>query len=369
MNFDFSSEEKNLKSELRALLQDMGGPASARRVMDDDALLDRPLWQELGRLGWLSAAIPESYGGQGLAYSSLCAIAEELGRSLAAVPVSSSLYLAAEALLLAGSDTQKARWLPALGSGETIGTLALVEGAGAIGAAHIKASVANGKLTGSKFASDGMVADIAVVAATEGDETGLYLVELNGQGVRRQSCNSLDQSRPLARLDFDAAPAEPLGSGWPLIERLLARTAVLTAFEQVGGADACLEMARGYALERWAFGRPIAQYQAVKHRIVDIYVANELARSNAYYGAWALDSAPDLLPRAAAMARLSAVEAYERAARDNIQTHAAIAATWEHDAHLHYRRSRHLALSLGTSLYWQDRLALELGNDTNNESH
>src|SRR5690606_23455413 len=138
------------------------------------------------------------------------------------------------------------------------------------------------------------------------DELGLYLVELNAPGVTRQPCESIDQSRPLAQLSFDNAPVEPLAFGRNLIERLLERAAVLSAFEQTGGADAGLEMARGYALERWVFGRPIAQYQAVKHRIVDIYVANELARSNAYYGAWALDSAPELLSRAAAMARISA---------------------------------------------------------------
>lgn len=372
MNFDFSADEKALKADLRTLLKDLGGRSGARSVMDTNSLYDRKLWQELSRLGWLSAAIPEAWGGQGLPWSSLCAIAEELGRELAAIPVSSSIFLAAEALVLAGSEQQKQNWLPALGSGEKIGAFAISESPGPLTPALIKASVTNGKLSGSKIVVDGMIADVAIVAAkNEHQGVGLYIADLHGAGITRQPCDSLDLSRPLARIDFNNTATEPLGeqSRWDVIEKLLDRAAVLTAFEQLGGADVCLEMARGYALERWAFGRPIGQYQAVKHRIVDIYVANEIARSNAYYGAWALDSASDMLPQAATMARISATQAYERAARDNIQTHAAIAATWEHDAHLYYRRSRHLALSLGTTMQWQDRLVGEINRTATTQSH
>lgn len=159
-------------------------------------------------------------------------------------------------------------------------------------------------------------------------------------------------------------PLEVSASGWDAVESLLDRAAVLIAFEQVGGAERCLTMARDYALNRQAFGRVIGQYQAVKHRLADMYVANELARSNAYYGAWALDSAPVELGTAAPVARIAATEAFERAARDNMQTHGGIAATWAHDSHLYYRRSRHLAVLLGATSQWRERLMTQVARIT-----
>src|SRR6202034_675401 len=158
-------------------------------------------------------------------------------------------------------------------------------------------------------------------------------------------------------------PAERLGEageGLSLAEALLERAAVLLAFEQLGGADRALEMAKGYALERYAFGRPIGGYQAIKHKLADMYVKNELARSNAYYGAWALASDAAELPLAAAAARVAATEAFHLASKENIQTHGGMGFTWEVDCHLYYRRSKHLALTLGSAPWWQDRLITEL---------
>ena len=366
MNFDYSEEEKALKEQVRRLLAGRGGTQAARRVLegegDGGAAFDRTLWVEMARLGWLGAAIPTGYGGQGLGYAPLCAIAEELGRGLAAVPTVSSIYLAAEALLLAGSEAQKRRFLPAIAQGELVGTLALVEGVGALMPAAIRAHVRARRLEGTKLVADGGIAGLAIVAAR--DETGaprLYLADLTAPGVRRESIASIDPSRPWSRLSFDAVPVDPLGEAggvdWATLERVLQRAAVLVAFEQLGGADRCLELAREHALQREAFGRIIGQYQAVKHRLADMYVANELARSNAYYGAWALDSGPDELPMAAAVSRIAACEAFERAARDLTQTLGGIAATWVHEAHLYYRRSRLLAVQLGTAGEWRDRLA------------
>jgi alkylation response protein AidB-like acyl-CoA dehydrogenase len=160
---------------------------------------------------------------------------------------------------------------------------------------------------------------------------------------------------------LQGAAAEKLPGATPAaIATLWDRAAVLVAFEQLGGADACLDMARAYVLERRSFGRVVGSYQAVKHRLVDIYVANELARSNAYYAAWALaEDAPEL-PLAAAVARVSATEAYEFASRENIQLHGGIGFTWEADPHLHYRRSRLLALALGPLSHWQDKVVVAL---------
>ncbi|HLY87469.1 MAG TPA: acyl-CoA dehydrogenase family protein, partial [Acetobacteraceae bacterium] len=157
-----------------------------------------------------------------------------------------------------------------------------------------------------------------------------------------------------------AEPLNTAGTGWALVERLLDRAAILIAFEQIGGAQACLDMARLYAQERYAFGRSIASFQAIKHKLADVYVATELARSNAYYGAWALSVAAADLPLAAATARVSASDAFFLAAKENIQVHGGVGFTWDYDCHLYYRRAKLLALSLGSPRYWKDRVVSEL---------
>ncbi len=171
----------------------------------------------------------------------------------------------------------------------------------------------------------------------------------------------------MPRSTFQDAPAEALGKageGWAITSRVLDRAAIMTAFEQVGAADSCLAMAKAYAMDRYAFGRPIASYQAIKHKLADMYVNNELARSNAYYGAWALSTDAPELPVAAAAARVSATQAFDYAAKENIQTHGGVGFTWEFDCHLFYKRSRELALSLGAQRSWKDKLvtALERSN-------
>jgi alkylation response protein AidB-like acyl-CoA dehydrogenase len=167
--------------------------------------------------------------------------------------------------------------------------------------------------------------------------------------------DSFDQLRPHYRVEFNDAAAEAM-PGRDVIPTLLDRAAVQGAFEAVGGSDACLHMARDYALERQIFGRPLAGYQAIKHKLADVAVAMELARSNAYFGGWAASSSPDDLPAAAACARLSAIKAFELAARENIQVHGGIGYTFEANCHFYYRRERLLAVHLGNRGHWADRL-------------
>jgi alkylation response protein AidB-like acyl-CoA dehydrogenase len=364
MNFDFSDDMKQLRDQAQRFLREHCPPKSARRVLEGEAAYDKALWRRLAEMGWLGAAVPEEYGGAGLGYEGLCVLAEELGAALAPVPFASSAYLATEAILAAGSDAQKQAWLPKLAGGETIGTLALAEGAGNPNPAKIKTIVAGGKLSGTKLpVADGSIADLAVVLALESGKPGLFLVDLAGPGVTRETVETIDPSRDHARLVFSDAPAERLGAGgdgWELTRALLDRAAILIAFEQVGGAQACLTMARDYALERYAFGRPIGSFQAIKHKLADVYIATELARSNAYYGAWALATGAAELPLAAAAARVAATEAFHLASKENIQTHGGMGFTWAADCHLYYRRSKHLALTLGSAPWWQDRLVAEL---------
>ncbi|KAB7742111.1 acyl-CoA dehydrogenase [Parvibaculum sedimenti] len=365
MEFDFSADQKQLKDQARRFLEAKSSPKAVRAILEGPELYDGALWQGLAEMGFMGTAIPEEYGGLGASYLELCVIAEELGRAVAPVPFASSIFLAAEFLLAAGSEAQKQAYLPKLASGETVGCFALAEGVGAATPKHIQAKVAGGKLSGTKLpVLDGDVADFAIVAAKTGAgndarSISLFIVDLKGAGVLRETVETIDPTRSQAKISFSGADAELLGvegEGWSIIERVLDRAAVLTAFEQLGGADRALEMARDYALDRMAFGRPIGSFQAVKHMLADMYVSATLARSNCYYGAWALSTGSSELPEAAATARVSATQAYQHCAKNNIQVHGGMGFTWQFDCHLYYRRSNLLALSLGSLSTWEDKL-------------
>jgi alkylation response protein AidB-like acyl-CoA dehydrogenase len=336
-----------------------------RAVLDGKQLYDRELWKGLADMGFLGVAIPEAFGGAGAGHLELCVIAEEIGRALAPVPFSSTVYLAAEAILIAGSDAQKQRWLPLIASGAAIGTLALFEGKGNPSPQAIKLTASGNGLTGVKRpVPDGEIADFVIVAARTGSsgrdsDISLFLADMKSEGVEAKGLTNVDPSRGQAELRFENCKAEPLGAageGWSILSEVLDRAAVLTAFEQVGGADRALEMGRDYALDRIAFGRPIGSFQAVKHMLADMYVSATLARSNCYYGAWALSTNAPELPEAAATARISATQAFQHCSKNNIQVHGGMGFTWEFDCHLYYRRSNALALSLGSLSYWEDAL-------------
>ena len=369
MNFEFSDEQKALASEARRFLAAKCPTTAVRAVLEGPQAFDRDLWKGLADQGFLGVAVPEDYGGLGAGYLELCVIAEEMGRAIAPVPFSSSVFLATEFLLVAGSDAQKAAWLPKLVSGATIGTFAAAEGNGPALPRNIKTRAAAGAMTGVKQpVADGDVADLVIVLARDdsgSDERGLslYLVDLNGAGVTREAVETIDPTRSHARLTFAGAPAERLGAageGWAILTQVYDRAAILTAFEQVGGADRALEMARDYALERMAFGRPIGSFQAIKHMLADMYVAATLARSTAYYGAGALSTAAAELPEAAATARVSATQAFQQCSKNNIQVHGGMGFTWAFDCHLFYRRSNLLALNLGPQSQWEDKLISRL---------
>lgn len=360
MNFDFSPEQKQLRDQARRFLADKCPPSVVRAVLEGAQSHDAAVYRGLGDMGFLGAAIPEEYGGVGLGHLELCVIAEEIGRALAPVPIASSIYLVAELLLIAGTDAQKKAWLPKLSSGETIGAFALGEGAGRVTESSIRAVVAGGKITGTKApVADGDIADVAVVAAREAGAVSLFIVDLKAAGVKREVVDNIDPTRSQANIAFTDAPAERIGAagdGWRLAVEVMDRAAILIAFEQVGGADRALEAGRDYALERMAFGRQIGSFQAIKHMLADMYVAATLARSNAYYGAWALSTNAAELPIAAATARVSATEAFQQCAKNNIQVHGGMGFTWAFDCHLFYRRSNALALALGSKSTWEDLL-------------
>jgi len=370
MNFEFSEDQNLLREQARGFLQENCPPSVVRAVLDGEAAYDADLWKKILEMGWTAAVIPEEFGGLGLSYLELVVIAEELGRAAAPVPFSSSVYLATEALLMAGSAKQRETWLPKLAVGETIGTFALAESHGRLTAKGLQTKASGGTITGTKVpVADGGTAQIVIIVARDGagDGASLYLVELDQEGVNIESVPTLDPTRGHSRITLDAAKGELLGNageGWALTEKLLTRAAVLFAWEQVGGAEASLEMAKEYAMERFAFGRPIGSYQAIKHKLANMYVKNTLARSNCYYGAWALNTDAAELPLAAATARVSATQAYYFASKENIQTHGGMGYTWEFDCQFYYRRAKLLSVNIGSELSWQDKLitAVEQSN-------
>ena len=365
MNLEFSDDQKFVQQSARDFLAKNAGLEVCRKVLESPtASSDPTLWKGVAEMGWLGAAVPESFGGAGLGYLELVLIAEEIGRSLAPIPFGSSVYLATEAILLFGSDAQKKTWLPRLASGEIAGTFAFAEGAGEADAASVATRFAGGKLTGTKVpVLDGEGASVAVVVAKGASGPVLALVDLSSSGVERSRLQSFDPSRSVAKIVFRDAPAEALGSdakGAAQLDTLLDRAAVMMGFEQIGGATRAFEITREFTLSRYAFGRPIASFQAVKHRLAELYAKIEIARSNGYYAAWALSTDSDELSLAACGFRAAASDAFELASEEMIQLHGGVGFTWEYDCHLFYRRAKWLSAALGTPSAWREKLIQRL---------
>lgn len=354
MDFDFSDEQKQFKAAVRKALEGACSLGEVRRVLEAGEAYSHNAWQAARTLGVTAASIPEQYGGLGLGYYELCVAAEELGRALAPTPVSSSIFLAAEALLEAGSETQQREWLPRLASGDAIIAFGDSRQPGC--------KVTGGKLNGRcAVVSDAADADAVIVTARVGAATKFVLASMDHAGISQRKLDSVDPSRALSELSFVNTPVDVLDAAvsGDAIDRVRCKAAILVAFEQLGGAERALEMACEYAQGRKAFGRKIGSYQAIKHKLADIYVKIEIARAHVLYGAWALSTDSELA-LAAAAARVAATDAFSHAAQENIQVHGGMGFTWEADCQLFYRRARLLALQLGNTLTWKERLVREL---------
>ncbi len=356
MNFDFSEDDKLVQDQISRYLQNNCGLGVFRQVLDGDLDAAESVWQGLADMGVQGTAVPEAYGGVDMGYLTLCLAAQEMGRHLAPVSFSSSIYLAAEAIGQFGSEAQKEAWLTKLAAGQVTGTLAVSESIEDITPESVTTTLSGNKLNGTKLiVPHGMTADIAIVLAKSDDGLKLALVSL--EGVNRTPIDAVDPTMGSATLAFNDTPAEVLAEdGWQALQTVYNRAAVLYAFEQIGGAEKALDMAVAYAKERFAFGRPIGSFQALKHMMADMYVALKLAESNCYYAAWALQNDSEDLPLAAATARVSATQAFQLCSRDNIQVHGGMGFTWEFDCHLYYRRSNYLTLVLGGLSVWEDKL-------------
>jgi alkylation response protein AidB-like acyl-CoA dehydrogenase len=336
---------------------------------------DTAVWAQMANeLGLQSLAIPEEYGGQGFTFIELGIVLEEMGRVLLCAPYFSSVCLTANAILNAGTDAQKAELLPGIAAGETIAALAFTEPNGKWDAAGITMEASGSgdayTLSGTKmFVIDGHIANTIVVVARQAgtageDGIGFFVVDADAAGLTRTALATMDQTRKQARLDFDGVAAAPLGAvgaGWPALSKTLDQAAVAIANESIGGAQKCLEMAVEYAKVRVQFGRPIGSFQAIKHKCADMLLEVESGKSAAYYAAWAAAEDNEELPVVASLAKAYVSDAYFHSAAENIQIHGGIGFTWEHDAHLYFKRAKSSEILLGDATYHRELLAQRIG--------
>ena len=364
MNLDFSDDQKFLQEEAKKFLEKENSVNRNRSVLENEESLDVDLWNKIVALGWTGIRIPEEYGGLGLGHLELCVIAEELGRYLAPVPFSSSVYLFTEAIIKYGDDSVKEEVLPKLVTGEIVGTLAVAEDLKAPSAENINLTSDKNVINGKKIAvPDAEIATHVIAVAKTESGVSLQLVNLSSKGVSIEKQENIDESRGYFSISFKDVESKLIGdstTGWELYENIINQAAVLFSYEQVGGSQAALDMAINYAKERYAFGRQIGSFQAIKHKLADMYIALTLAKSNCYYAAWSLSTNSSDLPAASATARVSATKAYQLCSKENIQTHGGNGFTWEYDCHMHYRRSKLLSLNIGSLSNWREKLVTSL---------
>ena len=370
MNFAFTEEQDELRSTIRAFMEAKSSEKAVREQMETDTGFDADVWTQMAeQMGLQGLHIPEEYGGSGFGYVELGIVLEEMGRALLCAPFFSSVVLAANTLLHSGDEAAKAAHLPGIAAGQTIATLAYTEPSGKWDEAGITMAASGSgdsyTLSGTKsFVIDGAVADLIIVAARTNAGVSLFSVAGDASGLTRTALSTMDQTRRQARLDFDNTPATLIGTdgaGWDILSTVLDLAAVSLAAEQVGGAQFVLEMAVQYAKDRVQFGRPIGSFQAIKHKCADMLLEVESAKSAAYYGLWCAAEMNDELPSVASLAKAYCSEAYFHATAENIQIHGGIGFTWEHPAHLYFKRAKSSELLFGDPTYHREQLAQRIG--------
>ena len=369
----FTDEHEELRSTVRQFLADRSDETAVRAQMATERGFDEGVWQQLAeQVGLTGLIVPEEHGGAGYGYVELCIVAEEMGRALLCAPYLSTAVMATNALLhCATADAQKAL-LPGIAEGSTRATLAYAETGWNVGDISLSAQEKDGGwvLDGTKHhVLDGQTADVILVAARTGAGIELFRVEGDAAGLTRTAIPELDQTRKLATADFASAPATKISDGdiQGGLERTVALTLVVLASEQVGGAQWCLDTAAEYAKTRLQFGRPIGSYQAIKHKCAEMLVDVEFAKSAAYSASWAAadclagDGDWDALFESAHIAKSFCSETYFHAAAENIQIHGGMGFTWEHPAHLYFKRAKASDLLFGDASHHREALADRLG--------
>jgi alkylation response protein AidB-like acyl-CoA dehydrogenase len=370
VNFAFNDEQEELRATTRKFLEDKSSEAAVREQMETEAGYDEAVWRQMGeQMGLQGLVIPEELGGSGYGYIELIVILEEMGRSLLCAPFFSTVVLAGNTLVHCGDEAAQKDYLPGIAAGETIATLAFTEENGRWDAEGIGATATvDGdawKLDGTKmYVLDGHTASLLIVAARTDVGVSLFAVDGDAAGLTRTALSTMDQTRKQAKVELVNVPGRLIGTdgaGWSVLDRVLDLAAVALAAEQVGGAQKCLEMAVEYAKDRVQFGRPIGSFQAIKHKCADMLLEVESAKSAAYYAGWCAAELNDELPSTASLAKAYCSEAYFHAAAENIQIHGGIGFTWEHPAHLYFKRAKSSELLFGDPTYHRELLAQRIG--------
>jgi len=366
-----AEDREELRQTIRRFLQQRSDEAAVRALMEDADGYDPAVWRQMGeQLGLQGLSIPEEYGGSGFGFADSCVIFGEMGRSLLPSPFFATVALAATALQEVGDDDANKAYLPGLASGETIATLAVSEEHGGWDADAItaQASAASGGgwlLSGVKrFVPDAHVAGLILVAARSDAGVSLFAVERGAAGLSVHPEPTMDLTRKLARVELASTPARLIGSAgqaWPALRRTLRIAAVALAAEQVGGAEFALETTVKYAKTRFQFGRPIGSFQAVKHKLANMLVEVENARSAALEAGRAVTENDPDMELAASVAKSYCSDAYFHVAAEMVQLHGGIGFTWEHPAHLYFKRAKSSQFLLGSPGYHRELVGRALG--------
>ena len=359
----FSPAQEEFREVVRRFCAETAGPAAARRLMESELGYDPGVWKRLGaELGVPGLTVPARYGGSEEGLVTLAIAVEELGAALLCGPVLGTLGLAVPALTALTAEAPKAKLLPRLAKGEITAAFAVPDRGGRFAPDAVQVEeIAPGTLEGTvRHVVDGHAADVLIVAARTGGGVALFAVDGTAEGLRREPMSTMDLTRRQAEVTLRSCSAEPITpprEAAGVCDHAFATAGALLAAEQVGGCRHLLELSVAYARDRFQFGRPIGSFQAVKHRLADMLVRSELARSAAYHAAWALQDGSEDPHLAAGFAQAVCGPAYQEVAAAAVQVHGGIAFTWEHQAHLYYKRAVTDALLLGGEHSHRDRIA------------
>ena len=358
--FAFDDEQLQLRAAVRRFAADNFGEAAARRLMESGEVFDVAVWRRLGsELGVLGMSVPEAAGGVGGSLVDQAVAVEEFGAALAGGPLFGTVYLAIPALAACPAGPARDELLGALIEGQRTAAFAVADIAGTFDPDRVAVTVEEGTLTGTAGrVVDATAADVILVAARRSDGVGLYAVDAGD--TERTPLVTMDLSRPQADVTFDRAPARLLAGPddtGRVITHALQVGAALLAIEQIGAAQHLLDLSVEYAKSRLQFGRQIGSFQAIKHRLADMLVDLEHARSTAYHAVWALTDGSDDPALAASIAQATCSAAFSRIAADTIQVHGGIGFTWEHQAHLYFKRAATDAALLGSAEQHRSRVA------------
>jgi len=378
MEFSFSEDQDELRRAARRFLEVESSEERIRAAMETEQGFDSAVWGQLSEeLAWTALTIPEAYGGLGMSYLDLHPLMEEMGRALLCSPFFSTICLGANALLLGGSEAQKEQHLPSIATGEATSTLAYSEKGRQHGADAIQATYGRDGndyvIRGTKhYVVDGHTATLLIVAARADSSKGaegvsLFVVPANTPGLECIWTPTMDQTRKLASVELDGVkvPTNSLlgeeGHGWELCERTLDLARIALAAEQVGAAEMCLDMAVDYAKVRKQFGRPIGSFQAIKHKCADMLTMVESARSAAFYASALAGQGEADLGEVASSAKAFCSDTLFHCAAENIQIHGGIGFTWEHPAHLYFKRAKAAEVLFGDPSFHRERVAQRMG--------